>query len=324
MGCSHNFVYTQGYFVCTKCGKRSYGRTHRKKQGKKIATGIIIALVVGIVFFAFSNGIFEINQENLEKSIQNIPSEIPDISIPLPELPTIDRVKEVIPKIQEELPKIQESTKQVIKPTLDTEKIEQITHQKINIERNKHGLSSLSYDNQIANIARNHSQDMAQNNYFEHKSLSGKEPWDRGFPYGYNTCGTAEAISLQNKYDELAAEYDKYPQTISNPSRYQEAMSLYKQLTSISSQLESLTSQGKLFAGLAENIAQDWTYESITYINGIPVYHWNTEEMLAEQTVQGWMNSPGHRENILSGFHTEGIGVSIADDDKVYITQNFC
>jgi len=324
MGCNHNFVYTQGYFVCTKCGKMSYGRSYKKKQGKKIASGIAIVLVIGIVFFAYSEGIFEINQEKLDQTIQNLPTEIPEISIPVSDLPSLDSVEKIIPKIQEELPKIQEQTKPVIKPELDISKIEQLIHQKVNLERNKQNLSSLSYDNQISTIARGHSQDMAQNNYFEHQSLTGQEPWDRGFPYGYQTCGTDEAVSLQKKYDDLAIEYDKYPRTSTSQAQYQEAMSIYNQLNSMASKLESLTKQGKLFGGLAENIAQNWTYESITYINGIPFHHWNTEEMLAEQTVQGWMNSPGHRANILSGFHSEGIGVAIATDDKVYITQNFC
>lgn len=169
-----------------------------------------------------------------------------------------------------------------------------------------------------------HSQDMAKNNYFSHTSPSGKEPWDRGDPYGYETCGTNEAVSLQKKYDELSIQYDKYPQESTSESQYQEAMSLYNQLNAISSQLDSLANSGQLFGGLAENIAQNWTYESTTYINGIPIHDWNTEENLAEQTVNGWMNSPGHRENILSGFHSEGIGVAIASDEKVYFTQNFC
>ncbi len=37
------------------------------------------------------------------------------------------------------------------------------------------------------------------------------------------------------------------------------------------------------------------------------------------------MNSPGHRENILTEIYDrEGIGVEITDDHKVYVTQNFC
>lgn len=75
----------------------------------------------------------------------------------------------------------------------------------------------------------------------------------------------------------------------------------------------------------AENIFQNNLYDSITYCGGIPTYDWNSQEEIAESTVQGWMNSPGHRQNILTAYwKREGIGVAISRDDKVYITEDFC
>lgn len=78
--------------------------------------------------------------------------------------------------------------------------------------------------------------------------------------------------------------------------------------------------------GLAENIFQNNLYDSYSTINGvITSYDWNSEEEIAKSTVDGWMNSPGHRQNILTSSYDEtGIGVAISNDDKVYITQNFC
>ncbi len=77
--------------------------------------------------------------------------------------------------------------------------------------------------------------------------------------------------------------------------------------------------------GLAENFFQNNLYDSVTYYNGIPSYDWNTLEEIAQSTVNGWMNSPGHRQNILtSTYDKEGIGVVISSDEKVLITQNFC
>ncbi|MCJ7469440.1 CAP domain-containing protein [Candidatus Bathyarchaeota archaeon] len=76
---------------------------------------------------------------------------------------------------------------------------------------------------------------------------------------------------------------------------------------------------------LAENIYQNNLYDSVTYYNGIPSYDWNPQEEIAQSTVDGWMDSPGHRKNILtSSYDREGIGVAVATDDKVYITQDFC
>jgi uncharacterized protein YkwD len=80
------------------------------------------------------------------------------------------------------------------------------------------------------------------------------------------------------------------------------------------------------YATGAENIFQNNLYDTVYYINGIPTsYDWNNQDKIATSTVQGWMNSPGHRENILTSYWmNEGIGIAISSDDKVYITEDFC
>jgi uncharacterized protein YkwD len=77
--------------------------------------------------------------------------------------------------------------------------------------------------------------------------------------------------------------------------------------------------------GIGENIFQNSLYDSAKYINGVlESYNWNSLEKIANFTVEGWMNSPGHRKNILdSKYDREGIGVAISSDMKVLITQNF-
>jgi uncharacterized protein YkwD len=77
--------------------------------------------------------------------------------------------------------------------------------------------------------------------------------------------------------------------------------------------------------GLAENIFQGNLYSRIRISANQKSYDWNTSEELANQTVRGWMNSPGHRRNILEKNYThEGIGIGISNDNKVYVTQLFC
>jgi uncharacterized protein YkwD len=77
--------------------------------------------------------------------------------------------------------------------------------------------------------------------------------------------------------------------------------------------------------GIAENLFQHWTYEYITYVNGVPFYTWNSLDQVAEEVVDGWMKSPGHRQNMLTPtYDREGIAVAIASNDKIYVTQNFC
>lgn len=83
--------------------------------------------------------------------------------------------------------------------------------------------------------------------------------------------------------------------------------------------------EGKTIHLGAENIALNNLYDTVTTVNKVAFYDWNSEDRIAETTVQGWMKSPGHRKNILTPyFKSEGIGVVISPDDKVYITQNFC
>lgn len=77
--------------------------------------------------------------------------------------------------------------------------------------------------------------------------------------------------------------------------------------------------------GIAENLLQGWSYDSIRYVAGIAVYDWSTTEEVAKVAVEGWMGSKGHRENILTdSYDREGIGVAFGPDGEVYITENFC
>ncbi|NJD56393.1 MAG: hypothetical protein FIA94_08325, partial [Nitrospirae bacterium] len=52
----------------------------------------------------------------------------------------------------------------------------------------------------------------------------------------------------------------------------------------------------------AENIAQENTFHSVTYLNGTPSYDWNSEDQIAAAVVRRWMQSKGHRENILTSY----------------------
>lgn len=83
--------------------------------------------------------------------------------------------------------------------------------------------------------------------------------------------------------------------------------------------------QGNTIYMGAENIFQNNLYDRVVYTGREARYDWNSLRKIAETTVQGWMNSPGHRKNILTPvWRSEGIGIAVSPDDKVYITQNFC
>jgi len=151
--------------------------------------------------------------------------------------------------------------------------LEKRIHRIINAERSKQGLNELSWNNNLAGIARAHSRDMGKRNYFSHNSPEGRD-----FFHRYQQAGYSCAIRV-NK----------------------------------------VIHQG------AENIALNNLYDSVTTVNGRAFYDWNSGEHIAETTVRGWMHSPGHKKNILTPhWKSEGIGIFISPDDKIYITQNFC
>ena len=127
--------------------------------------------------------------------------------------------------------------------------VEQLIYNKVNEERSKNGVSTLSYNTTMEKYARIKSQDMGDNNYFDHKDLN----------------GNLITAKMQN--------------------------------------------DGVTYSAWGENIA---------YISGI-----SDANALAEKFMTNWMNSQGHRANILStNFSSIGIGV-YKIGNKVYATQEF-
>jgi len=77
---------------------------------------------------------------------------------------------------------------------------------------------------------------------------------------------------------------------------------------------------------IAENLYATYRYAEIPLQDSqASGYVWTSEEAMAEETVEAWMNSPDHRDNILDkGMGREGIGVAFGKGDMVFVTQDFC
>jgi len=76
---------------------------------------------------------------------------------------------------------------------------------------------------------------------------------------------------------------------------------------------------------VGENIHQNNLYSRVITEKKKTTYDWNSMELISATTVKAWMDSEGHRKNILDkNYVREGIGVAVAPDDKVYITEIFC
>ena len=253
----------------------------------------VILIPVFLLGAAFSLGIIEFSPQGgtiFVQTLENTKDEILDLAQGKTTISkSLDKANTSVEEVTEESTKkldnvIKYAQKKVNplesnvdadKPEFDAKQIEYYVHEFTNQERVNHGLSQLVFDPEIIQIARGHSSDMAEREYFAHETPEGLSPSDRADQNGYSCQKIVGLI---------------------------------------------------IYSGIAENIFQGYLFDSYYTINGeITSYEWNTEEEIAEITVEGWMNSPGHRENILTKvFDREGIGVEITQDYKVYVTQNFC
>lgn len=126
----------------------------------------------------------------------------------------------------------------------ETTAIEKEVVDMVNAERAYHGLPALSYNWELARVARYKSEDMRDNHYFSHNSPTYGSPFDMIKAFGIS------------------------------------------------------------FTAAGENIAMGYKTPA--------------------DVMKGWMNSPGHRSNILNGGFTQ-IGVGYAKDSsgETYWTQQF-
>lgn len=74
--------------------------------------------------------------------------------------------------------------------------------------------------------------------------------------------------------------------------------------------------------GFDERFEHMQTIVRITFFGENVAYCYGYENPIAI-SVEGWMESEGHRKNILENFEETGIGVAISEDGKFYMTQLF-
>lgn len=136
-------------------------------------------------------------------------------------------------------------------PGLAGERLELALYEEVNERRLVAGEEALEHSERVRLIARLHSKDMADREYFAHESPEGKGPSERHSKYG--GC-------------------------------------------------KSIKENAAMF--------------------GIPA---NETAEIAEVIVDGWSNSPGHKEAMLSEHvYVTGVGVHVTADGIIYATQNFC
>ena len=75
---------------------------------------------------------------------------------------------------------------------------------------------------------------------------------------------------------------------------------------------------------VGENLYTSTRYESVRRSRAGSETDWFSPRELARNTIVGWLESPGHRRNLLDrGFRRQGVGVA-ERGDRVYVTQVLC
>jgi uncharacterized protein YkwD len=96
---------------------------------------------------------------------------------------------------------------------VDTGRVEQLIHQKVNAYRSENGLGTLDYDSDLANIAERHAGDMAKFRYFSHVNRDNQTPTGRGESTGYD-CERSDGVFIYSGIGENIAYTFAHKETI--------------------------------------------------------------------------------------------------------------
>lgn len=157
--------------------------------------------------------------------------------------------------------------------------LERLVHEHANRSRQRLARPALTWDSDLAAIARAHSRDMAQRGFFAHETPDGRSPQDRA---------QARGILCQKRLGG-----------------------------------------GRMRVGIAENLYLASRYARVrqreTEAGRETAYDWNSGEAIAAEATGAWLQSASHRRNLLDPHvRSQGIGVSVGPDHRVFITQILC
>ena len=230
----------------------------------------------------------------------------------------------------------------------------------VNQVRMSENISPLIWDDGLATLAQRHSTDIVEYAEPSHVGTDGRDPAQRGIDAGYVLCGKPAAINqyerLQmliiefqnnmNDYDILVQNYEQtadeldsliseYNKVATNPDKFYILDSMQQAIQQKTSQLDLMYLQlqqtyGRLLDGyeklyalysiVNDSIAQGLLYRGVS--ENIILLE-NSNDIVLD-AIQGWLDSPGHKENmLLSAWQKTGVGIAY-DGNRIIITQNFC
>lgn len=95
--------------------------------------------------------------------------------------------------------------------SLDRAEIEREIHHHVNEFRKEQGEDALRYDSDLRDIARNHSEDMANRDYFSHDTPGGKTPSVRYSEAGYRCIRRGPHGGVMGASENIALAYADTP-----------------------------------------------------------------------------------------------------------------
>jgi uncharacterized protein YkwD len=195
-------------------------------------------------------------------------------------------------------------------------------HNLINVERLRNGLKPLKYNADLAGVAREHSINLAR----ENENLTDPNIYcpdifihHEGFDFGLYQDARLENRSIyyfnasgENIFMISGWDYE-YADAAYAPC--DPGIRIVEEYESPELVLQDLQ-EHEAYAKTAKRV--NWTY-----------IDWVNQSALESQIVKGWMESPGHRANILEpSFDEEGIGVAKINDylivTEVFIERTDC
>ena len=93
------------------------------------------------------------------------------------------------------------------RPEIKVPDLEHRVHEIINAQRRENNIPEFGWDEELAKLARAHSEDMAKRKYFKHVTPEGLTPMKRAQADGYNACQLlGENIFQNNLYSRVIEE----------------------------------------------------------------------------------------------------------------------
>lgn len=203
--------------------------------------------------------------------------------------------------------------------SISTRDVARKIHDEVNRVRLANNLNALEWDDELAEVALLHSEDQSRDN---------RELTDPGLLCQYPTIrheGFVSGFSVRDRVSDADIDFRAVGENIamipgirsrSYTFEFEENPKCPEQATA---QINSVSDKDRYEAGLRKLLGEARKISGVTFVREVPY----TEEEIIDLAIDGWMDSVGHRENILYPGYTHG-GVGIVKINEYYIiTHNF-